>query len=293
MGLEACERSRGARRRVPGPAPPAFALRWGHDPSVPPGRVEPLVSERGSRSHRRKRRPDRCRDLSRAVGALRGRLQRPQRRRAGDLRRRDRGAPACVRPAGPPLLPRRLERLRFHNRRPLAPPGGGPIHHGGPSRSAAARAPGRVGPARTAPHRGHDAEVDPLARQRRRAPRPHPLRVRDHRGAPLRRRRSGELGVAAPCRSHPVRDPDPRGLGRSHEHVARGDHLGVDLLRELRRARRLRGHQPVHRDRDQQPRGGEAGGVRSRGVSDRGAGRAPRRDPGTAGGGRVGATHRA
>ena len=54
--------------------------------------------------------------------------------------------------------------------------------------------------------------------------------------------------------------------------------LGVDLLRELRGARRLRGHQPVHRDCDQQPRGRETRRACPPGFAVRGAGRAPRRD---------------
>jgi hypothetical protein len=53
--------------------------------------------------------------------------------------------------------------------------------------------------------------VDPLARERDRPPRPHPLRLRGGRPPPLRGGRPRPLGLGAARGPHPLRDPDPRG----------------------------------------------------------------------------------
>jgi len=189
-----------------------------------------------------------------------GVLQRPERGRSAIFLSRSR-APARVGPRVT-LLPRRLNLFRLQIVASRSPGAG--VRHGGPSRAVAARA-AVVSPCRTAPHRGNDAA------SLRRSPTsssssPHPLRLRD-RGVHLFAGSILATGGRLPRGAHPVRDPDLEGwVDLMNASLAATGWAWIYYVSFVVLAVSCR--QPVHRNLDQQPRGGEARRAGPRGRAD-------------------------
>ncbi len=194
-----------------------------------------------------------------------------------DLRRRAHHPDHRVRLEASGLLPGRLERLRL--RRDLAcvrprhprerdPPADRPPPAGGARRHRAPRPPRSrqgAGPLDSADpeSRGPDADAD--------------VRLRHGRLDPVPRAGSGELGRHRPGDALDVHDADARELADASRSRHGDPPAVVDLLRLLRPARLVPGHQHPDRDHHQLGRAGAPGRARGGACRAAGALRARRR----------------